>query len=111
MKICSNCPTPLSCAANSRCFEKLDPANYVPTGYVPARDEAHCTPICEPCNTENHYRCLDKKAPVVSPEPVGVVIGFTDEGEAVVDHACEGGTPLEIGDCLYLFPPAGRSAG
>ena len=43
-------------------------------------------------------------APVVSPDPVGVVIGFTDEGEAIVDHACEGGTSLEIGDCLYPSP-------
>ena len=39
-------------------------------------------------------------------EPVGIVIGFDEEtGDAIVDHACEPVTLLEVGMCLYTHPP------
>jgi hypothetical protein len=36
------------------------------------------------------------------PEASGIVTGFDQDGNAVVDHACEGPIPsLESGQCLY----------
>lgn len=36
------------------------------------------------------------------PEPAGIVMGFTEEGQALVDHACEGPIPsLEENQAIY----------
>jgi hypothetical protein len=43
------------------------------------------------------------------PQPAGVVMGFTDEGKAIVDHDCERGDALEVGDCLYAAPIAAQA--
>lgn len=39
-----------------------------------------------------------------SPAPVGVVTGFDGDGNALVEHDCERGDPLKVGDCLYDAP-------
>lgn len=44
--------------------------------------------------------------PDAEDEPIGVVIGFTEEGHAIVDHACEHVRVLQINTCVYAAPPA-----
>ena len=40
----------------------------------------------------------------VEPVPIGVVTGFDDNGNALIEHDCERGDPLKVGDCLYDAP-------
>ena len=43
-------------------------------------------------------------------KPVGVVIGFDADGQALVESDCESGSGLKVGDCLYAAPqPAQRT--